>query len=149
MSIETTAIRILIEMKRFVNLGGVIWTAHMISEAIREDDNEVRGALRFLEKNGYVSAVRTNYNGEVCTEYNITSEGHHAVVDAQHNPRADRGASEWIRRARSGFNTVRKQSSLDRVAIPTSNGIEREDEMSIEDHLDKLRSEKAWAEDFE
>jgi DNA-binding PadR family transcriptional regulator len=148
MSTETTAIRILIEMKRFVNLGGVIWTAHMISEAIREDDNEVRCALRFLEKNGYVSAVRTDYQGEVCVEYDITSEGHQAVVDAQYNPRADNGASEWIRRARSGFNTVRKQSNLDRVAIPKGKIVE-EESMSMEEQLDFMRAEEAWSRDFE
>ena len=148
MSTETTAIRILIEMKRFVNLGGVIWTANMISEAIREDENDVRRALRFLEKNGYVSAIRTYYKGEMCTEYDITSEGHQAVVDAQYNPRADSGASEWIRRARSGFNTVRKQSSLDRVAIPKGKIVE-EELMSIEEQLDAMRSDEAWARDFE
>ena len=147
MSTETTAIRILIAMKRFANMGGVIWTEHMISKAICEDAKEIETALRFLERKGYVSAIRTDYKGDICTEYDITSEGHQAVVDAQHNPLADKGASEWIRRARSGFNTMRNQSNLDRVAIPSGKIVE-EEPMSIEDQLDAMRDEEAWARDL-
>jgi len=142
--IESTAFRILIVMKQFIRLDGVIWTRHMIAESIREDVKDVRLALGFLERRGFVSSVKSDYNGEICVEYDITSEGKQAVDDARTNPKISSNESEWIRRARSGFNTARNQSSLSRVAIPTSNGVEREDEMSIEDYLDKLRSQEEW-----
>ena len=147
MSTETTAIRILIAMKRFMQLDGVIWTRKMISESIRENINDVIKALAFLERKGYISSIKTDYNNNICKEYHITTEGHQAVEDARTNPSADGGSSAWIYRARSGFSTTGRQSHLERVAIPR--GSMREEQESIEEQLDDMRDEEAWARDFE
>jgi len=150
MSIETTAYKILFVMKRFITyrrLEGVTWTMHMISESIKEEIIDVRKALIFLEKRGYVSSIHRDYKGDTYIEYDITSEGHQAVEDAQYNPRSDKGYASWIQRARSGFSTTGRQSRLERVAIPK--GSIREEQESIEDQLDAMRDEEAWARDFE
>lgn len=146
MSRETTAIRILIAMKRFASINEVIWTRKMISDAINENYNEIRLALRFLERRGYVCSIRHNYNGEICVEYNITSEGHQAVLDSQFNPRADRGAAEWIRYVRQGITSDGRQSRLTRVAIPKG-GFTRDEISSMEDELDARRENEQWADD--
>jgi DNA-binding PadR family transcriptional regulator len=147
MSIETTAYKILLNMKRFMQLDGVIWTRKMISESIRENINDVIKALTFLERKGYISSIKTDYKNNICTEYHITTEGHQAVEDAITNPSADRGSSAWIYRARSGFSSTGRQSRLERVAIPK--GSIREEQESIEEQLDAMRDEEAWARDFE
>ena len=119
----------------------------MISESIRENINDVIKALAFLERKGYISSIKTDYNNNICKEYHITTEGHQAVEDARTNPSADGGSSAWIYRARSGFSTTGRQNRLELVAIPR--GSIREEQESIEEQLDAMRDEEVWARDFE